>query len=172
MTELISKIVLPLASTLTACVAIYFTWQQSKSNRQHNELSVRPAICSNLDTHLNELTFTITNKGLGPAIVDEFKFYHKDELITYAKFEEIVNEKYRKFSAFKKPPITSNQTQDSYIAKDETITVLKLILSDKPPLPNISDIFSEVESTFDLEFEYTSFYKQTTTEKFHFSTKK
>ncbi|WOC25844.1 hypothetical protein LY624_14880 [Pseudoalteromonas sp. N1230-9] len=171
MVEFILKLIFPLTSTLLAGLAIYFTWQQSKSNRQHNELSVRPAICSNFDTHQNELNFTITNKGLGPAIVDEFKFYHKNELITYSKFEEIINEKYRKVSAFKKPPITSTQSQGSYIAKDETITILKLTLHDLLKQPNISNIFKEIESTFSLEFEYTSFYGNTKTKKLQFSTR-
>ncbi|TMO07485.1 hypothetical protein CWB66_03800 [Pseudoalteromonas sp. S558] len=93
MTELISKIVLPLASTLTACVAIYFTWQQSKSNKQHNELSVRPAICSNLYCHIDTLEFTITNKGLGPARVDEFKFYYDNTLIEYENFKKKIDKK-------------------------------------------------------------------------------
>lgn len=173
MTEIIIKIVLPIVSTITAVVAICFTWQQSKSNRQHNELSVKPAICSNFDTHLNELTFTITNKGLGPAKVDEFKFYFLEKLLTYDDFKKLIDDKYRHFCEYDLPPITSTQGEDSFVAKDEVITILKLVLDEEvKDRPSNEDIFKEIEESMNLEFNYTSLYGQTIKDKYHFTTRK
>lgn len=171
MTELIFKVAFPLASTILAGVAIYFTWQQSRSNRLHNELSIRPAICSNVEPKVEHFTFSITNKGLGPAKVDAFKFFHEDKLISYELFERIINEKYRNYCAYQKPPVCSNQVQDSYIAKDETIIILQLVFHDKVTQDRKTAIANEIESSFALEFDYTSFYDESIKNKFKFSTK-
>ncbi|MBH0074629.1 hypothetical protein I6F48_03505 [Pseudoalteromonas sp. SWYJ118] len=169
--DLILKFALPLISTLIATIAIYFTWQQSKSNKRHNELSVRPAICSNINLHVEAFTFSITNKGLGPAKVDEFKFFYDDELIGYENFEKIINEKFQAYCAYKKPPITSTQKQNSYIAQGETIIILELQFDDRTSQQSKNEIENEITSKLTLEFEYTSLYDETVKEKFKFSTK-
>lgn len=87
------------------------------------------------------LTFTITNKGLEPAKVDEFKFYYRNELITYDDFSALIDDKYRGFCEYNSPPITSTQDEDSLIVKD--VTILKLVLDEEKRTAHQTKIFLE-----------------------------
>ena len=167
------KIFLAIIPIVISGYAVWLSTKQAKIMRIHNELSVRPAMCSNLDTHKNVLTFTITNKGLGPAKVDEFKFYYRNKLITYDDFSALIDDKYRDFCEYDSPPITSTQDDDSFIAKDEDVTILELVLDEKKKnRTSNEDIFREIKESFNLEFSYTSLYEQTVGQKYNFTTRK
>ncbi|TMP70396.1 hypothetical protein CWB76_10635 [Pseudoalteromonas sp. S1609] len=167
------KIFLAIIPIVISGYAVWLSTKQATVMRIHNELSVRPAMCSNLVLHKNVLTFTITNKGLGPAKVDEFKFYYLEKLLTYDDFKKLIDDKYRHFCEYEFPPITSTQDEDSYVAKDEVITILKLVLDEKiKNRPSNEDIYKEIEESMNLQFNYTSLYEQTISDKYHFITRK
>lgn len=67
-----------IAAVVVAVLALFATIWQTLHTQKHSKLSVRPWLTWNISRTLNndkfEVTFTLSNKGLGPAIVRECYF--------------------------------------------------------------------------------------------------
>lgn len=67
------------ASAIIAVCAIILTMVQAWITRRHNRLSVRPCLAQeshkSVSPQFGELTVRLVNKGIGPAIIDEFTVF-------------------------------------------------------------------------------------------------
>lgn len=65
-------------TSIPAFIALWFTWSQNNATRTHNKLSVTPHLDSMTHTTMLDDAFTykysITNNGVGPAILKEATF--------------------------------------------------------------------------------------------------
>ena len=163
-----------LVSLAVAFTALVFTIKQSKATIKHNRLSVTPVICDNLDLFDNTVMYSITNKGLGTAKVNDFRFNYRGTILDFEKFEE----------EFKKDNIDiidnshqfhiATQEDNSYISKDEKIVILKFSFANKLSINKQlkDEKMKELKANFSLEFEYSSLYNNSTKHEFEFKTKK
>ena len=70
------EIMIGILSIIVALIALIATIRQAYLSQRHNKLSVRPHICQNphfIDHDESKLTISITNKGLGTAVIRDFK---------------------------------------------------------------------------------------------------
>ena len=99
------------------------------TTKEHNELGVRPLLDS-IEECITQnqrhiITFTIINKGLGPAIIKNVKYTYKNDIIndlnthiknTLKKYNPVIED----YNTFLKDPI---------IAKDEKVVIISLSVS-------------------------------------------
>ena len=73
-----------IVSILIALFALYFTKTQIKNHDIHNKLTVRPYLNDStfVDNGESTYSFSITNKGTGPAIIRDAAIYIDGELMT------------------------------------------------------------------------------------------
>ena len=86
------------ASMATAAVALVFTVQQARSQREHNCLSVKPYLTSCLGYYEDKdpytFSLTIKNDGLGPALIKDFAYHTTDPAAKhYHSFRDFLLEK-------------------------------------------------------------------------------
>ncbi|GMM85237.1 hypothetical protein [Pseudoalteromonas sp. MTN2-4] len=88
---LITAVASCIAAIISAAIAIY----QSYSNKLHQEASVVPYIADKLnllELDFGTATFSICNKGLGPAIVKAYDYYWDGKQIEYKALENLILE--------------------------------------------------------------------------------
>ncbi len=80
----ISTIVTSITSILIAILALYFTKSQISKHDLHNRLTVRPFLNDSTTINNGEHTysFSIQNKGMGPAIIREAAIYVNGKQMT------------------------------------------------------------------------------------------
>ncbi len=64
------------AAAIIALCALFLTIYQARLTRRHNRLSVRPLLTSytgEVSSSNAQITFSLTNSGLGPALIDAFE---------------------------------------------------------------------------------------------------
>ena len=86
------------AALIVAFAAMYIASQSLKQNQQHHRLSVRPWITGHYRTQEDsELSLEIENRGLGPAVIKTWEFWHesrpvqKTETARAESLEDVIN---------------------------------------------------------------------------------
>lgn len=88
---IVVSVIALILSFFSTAIAIY----QSMLNKSHQEASVVPFLADKLNLlHLDigTFTFSICNKGIGPAIVKSYDFYWDGKQIEYKKLESLIVE--------------------------------------------------------------------------------
>jgi hypothetical protein len=81
-----ASIVIAAVSVLIAVLALGLTIWQATKTIKHNKLSVQPHLSFHTEaTKQEQIIVTMTNTGLGPAILDKMKVYVDDKEITKPK---------------------------------------------------------------------------------------
>ena len=82
------------ASLFIAVVTVIFVIKESRANKKHNRLSVRPILMTSakLDRHTSRFTMTIENNGLGPAILVKADLIYKGETININNPSWLINQ--------------------------------------------------------------------------------
>lgn len=86
------------ASLIVAIAAMYIASQSLKQNQRHHRLSVRPWITGHYRTQEDSaLCLEIENRGLGPAVIKTWEFWHeskpaqKAETARAESLEDVIN---------------------------------------------------------------------------------
>lgn len=155
-------------SAIIALCALLLTVIQLHWGMYHNRLSVRPAL--NTSTHVHaapnqySVIITLSNYGIGTAIIDNFSVYFDDELISLNDPQtcedailELVNNKF---------PITSHRIftyrSGGTIPANFQHSLLELTFNNELS-KDLDKIKSEIPKLLDrlsLEIEYSSFYNE------------
>ncbi|NUZ10078.1 hypothetical protein HUZ36_04730 [Pseudoalteromonas sp. McH1-7] len=118
---LITAFAASVAAIASAIAAIY----QCYANKKHQNASVIPYICDHYDQtsyHKGSISFSITNKGIGPALIESFEFYWDECLISCTKLEdELISLLGSRFEF-----ITTELGKDQAFSPNETVTVLEI----------------------------------------------
>lgn len=70
-----------LSAMIVAIFALFVTTWESYQSRKHNRLSVKPFLGIGVDIH-EKVEFTLSNQGIGPAVVKEFSVYFDGKLLS------------------------------------------------------------------------------------------
>lgn len=155
------QIITSIAGVVVALCALGLTlWQLSVAQR-HNRLSVRPHLTTWRTIQLDPFSVivTITNNGLGPALIEEFKFTSPNGKPLEGKPEEqLADALYLFFSDYEDTVAieTAHMYADLSVAVGEERVLLKLdIIGDEVPTDAFID---EQISKVKLNIKYKSFY--------------
>lgn len=85
-----------LCALIVSVCAFSLTIYQGYLNREHQKISVKPKLDIDIHSYKNngQLTFDVTNKGLGPAFVTKFSVYVDGKKInsnTFDLWRDVVN---------------------------------------------------------------------------------
>ena len=70
-----------LSAMIVAVFALFVTIWDSYQSRKHNRLSVKPFLGIGVDIH-EKVEFTLSNQGIGPAVIKEFSVYFDGKLLS------------------------------------------------------------------------------------------
>lgn len=80
-----------LSAMIVAVLALFVTIWESYQSRKHNRLSVKPLLGIGVDIH-EKLEFTLSNQGIGPAVIKEFSVYFDGKLLSKNPRSDIYRE--------------------------------------------------------------------------------
>lgn len=148
------------ASEIIALSAFFLATYQFYLSRKSSKLSVIPHIAHYISTAKSDgvaiFEFVISNTGLGPAKICEWKFLLEDKNISDSKFQNIENYLNHIFSG-KKPWFTSGKLGVGHLmSSGEKFRILRVRLE----IENLNDL-KEIEENLnklDLIIEYESIY--------------
>ncbi|AAV82448.1 UNVERIFIED_ORG: hypothetical protein DFO82_0114 [Idiomarina abyssalis] len=82
-------------TALTAAISCAVAWRQHAWNKRNYLASVKPYLSDFLDEKTNPLIFsyTLTNKGLGPALIQSFEMTWDGKAITMKELQSKLEEK-------------------------------------------------------------------------------
>lgn len=150
-----------LISLLTLIIFIY----QTNLIRKQSRLSVTPRIAfeTSLDSKdsLSVFIFGITNKGLGPAIIEHIEILHDGKQYKL-DFHDFFNEVFPNHKSIGN--IVQNMTLDTgtTLAEKETIKFLTYVFPTRKTqeLMALFGVKNEDEMPFDIEMVYSSIYEE------------
>jgi len=155
------------AALLVSICALFLTINQSMATRRHNRLSVTPHLTSFTDhkrdsenSDLRVITFTLTNNGLGPAIIDRYELLQDRKVIDDLSPDNLVK------IATKVLPIAiladccyfSVLRKGYVLAKDEVITVAKIKYA--PTIHDDPKKLDEALQSFHIRVTFESIYRK------------
>ncbi|MEZ5082969.1 MAG: hypothetical protein R2750_05925 [Bacteroidales bacterium] len=70
-------------ATFIALLALFFSILDHYQNRKHNRKTVKPILLIEVHEYDKQYGIFISNQGYGPAIIDSFAVYYKNERITH-----------------------------------------------------------------------------------------
>lgn len=77
---------------IVALVGLLITYVLRKNTEKNNALANRPLVFVSLNDYDNFISLNIHNKGLGPAIIKDYKIINKDTKREYSSTFEILND--------------------------------------------------------------------------------
>lgn len=76
-------------AVIIAALAFFLTFYSIRIQKKHNEISVRPFL--NIDTNDEPISFTIVNRGLGPAIINSFEIMFNKKIKTISNTKDLAD---------------------------------------------------------------------------------
>ncbi len=152
----LSDRIVSLSAIIIAVASIIVTVWQGFETRRHNRLSVRPKLEISFELKLkdNSFAYTLTNKGLGPAVITDVKFYvdgmvvQKGGFSIYDKFKEKLGLKDYK-------TLYTGIYPGKTIKSNEEIDIIRFFLKEKD---NPRNFISRVYRRVVIEIGYKSMY--------------
>jgi len=142
-------------SLFIAVLAMFFTGWSSWATRKHNRLSVRPVIDSwvhrNEDDKDRHILVWIQNKGFGTGKVLSWDLLLNGRIVTE---EVLIKDIETEFKGYFSISDFGEMTPNSYIAKDEKVTVLRVSVTDKFN----NELVDKFDSRYSLQINYESLY--------------
>ena len=151
---------------IIASCAFFVSFLAWKTSKKHNQLSIRPYFSSH-EYNYNEgdyykIRFTVSNKGLGPAIIKKVVYTYKNESITNLEnhLKELLDNHYFKIEYI------HNFLKEPIISKGENIDILLLSFPTSKDFNkgNLNSLFDD----YQLSIEFTDIYNS---ETFKYTTK-
>ena len=154
-------------TSIIAVLAFFVALWQVISSRKHNKLSVQPYLDETLSSDSVNLIckFEISNKGLGPAIINTSQYYLDGSKINFRALLKIIDKLPTEFGIH-----VQDLKPGSVIAKDEIYPIITIQWDHlKHPMPKSNemkariskDIASyglEISKRFGIEITYKSNY--------------
>lgn len=150
------EIIIGISSIFIASMALIATIWQASSSHKHNKLSVRPYICQNphfIDRDVCKLTISITNKGLGTAVIKGFTIHFNDNVITNNNLRNTIG----KITTKDFNVIQGSLSQENALSKDETLILLEIEKESASTIEN--SIFNEIVEQLRGKVHYSILYE-------------
>lgn len=155
------------AESIVAVLALFVALSQVFSSRRHNKLSVRPHVYDWLSSDSAELrcSFSLANKGLGPAIISKANYYLDGRSVGFREFLRVVDRMPEQFVIR-----VHDLKKGGAIGKDEVHDVLVIewdrlkfdlpdsIVQKRRVSEDLAGYAREVSRRLGVEVEYTSLY--------------
>jgi hypothetical protein len=173
MLDFLAELARQYAALFFSACALYLTISQARATRKHNRLTVRPQLTSFTETKPDPerngiviIKATLSNSGLGPAIIKTFKPLLDGVPLTIKKPEDLlpVAEKALPVHLIAEGCQFTVLRQGYVMAKDEVVTLVKLsfastVHDDPKTLERALDRFHirvTYESAYEESFVYDS----------------
>jgi len=154
----IFTLITAITGVLIAAIAAYATLQQmkqatlqSRETIKHNRLSVRPVIDSWMHENDNTVHYWIQNKGFGTAKIVSWDFFIEGQASSNDDFKADLKSQLNGTNAIYDD---AHMTPNSFIAKDEKITVIKIEFTDSVD----QDLFEKLNKRYVFKINYESLY--------------
>mgnify|MGYP000754828852 CR=1 FL=1 len=124
---------LEVSSIVIAICALGLTIWQGWMTREHNRLSVQPAICSWAHQDENNAHYWIQNKGHGTAKISSFDFYVKGKKATTEELRQVIRQRIKNYG--------DNEIHigifesNSYFEKGEKVDLIKITTTNNETKP-------------------------------------
>lgn len=140
-----------LSAILVAVFSLFVTIWESHQSRKHNRLSVKPFLGIGMDIN-EKVEFTLSNQGIGPAVIKEFSVYFNGNLISKNPrvdiYKELLEGREGKY-------IFHIPFEGACIKEGESKTLLSVFYDDS----NINNkAIKELSNNFAFKVVYTSIY--------------
>lgn len=152
--------IIGISSAVIALCAIILTIWQIKQAQKHNRLSFKPHLTSwaHQDSEKGSYAFELINKGLGPALIENFTVKIDGKIISGEGTEPIEkglkilfpNSQYRTYQAF--------MAKGYSMAAKEKLKIVAVEFSDQTSLT--PEAIEHAFNRADLVIKYKSFYKE------------
>jgi len=138
---------------------------QTNIMREQSRLAVKPRLAFGINTDRSvkttSISLTLTNKGLGPAIIDSLAIYGPESK-PYMDFREFLEESYPKVATLGYFKETSNMTRGDVIAPNETF-IFYVFVIDTDTVPTLLEKLNMGEDDsypWTTRVEYSSMYDE------------
>lgn len=146
---------IPLISVIIAGFAFFVSWRVLAITKRHNKISIKPYLIFRINTgkSFNRIELYISNKGLGPCIIDKFDIKYNRQI--YTQMSDVVKALKVKFNYSKKdfdPKYNSKvyPLKGYSILPEEKKILLKYLLVNKTE-SEAKKFFEEIKK---IEFVY------------------
>ncbi|WP_394146559.1 hypothetical protein [Vibrio atypicus] len=140
--------------TIAIC-AIVVAVSQTYLTRKHNRLSVRPSLHFDIMHSKSEFRISVKNKGLGPAIIKNFRVLFNGEELVGSIFE-IANEISDELEIAHFAPKVYMPGEEQSLLPNEELHILRIpdLVSDSEELARVREALDYL----DLQINYLSIY--------------
>lgn len=141
---------------LLAFLAFVISLLQAKNNRQHNRLCVKPALCDWLDVGNSYFHFSVTNNGIGPAIIKDMSVFVDDKKLMVERENLIPLAVGLLFNEYPTRVNSSHINNGYIVAVNEKIDIARVeFTSMHSPSPNeVKEKLKRVRVLIDYESAY------------------
>lgn len=145
-------VVTTVVTIFVAFCALGLTIWQGYQTRNHNRLSLRPALSSWSLYNPKRYTHKLMNKGHGTAIISQFNFLILGKEVSYSEFEHDV---YEFSESYGKCDIAILAfTKENFMSSGESFNVIEIKYSESLP----RDFFNELARRYALKIKYKCLY--------------
>lgn len=108
-----------------AFLAFLLSLWQGYSNRKHNRMTIKPALCHWLHSESSAFNFSVTNNGFGPAVVKDFKLFVDGSEVGGLK-DTIIEQGIKQLFSQTAQISTAHLNQNYVIAPNQTILIAQV----------------------------------------------
>lgn len=161
------EIAAQIGTVLIAALAFFVAIFQTYTTHKHNERMVTPHLGGYWESDHDDYTYiyTITNNGLGPAIIKKVTYFldeKKFESPTHSVVENLLE---ALFSPHTREQELGLYGENEYVPQGETKTMIRIRF--KYQDVDMDEIIERIQSRARIEIQYQSVVKK----KFHFNSK-
>jgi len=147
------------AALVVAICALFLTVYQAHLSRRHNRISVSPSLTSfasrKSDEGHGELRLELRNNGLGPALIDSFRFVLDDVDLTFDDSNEAIGFLTELVGNIQIKCEITTLTHDNILRSGDSVTVIHIVFLE------VGRSWEHIESLVDrlaLNVKYHSMY--------------
>ena len=154
-------VVISLVGTVTSIYEARILRNQQQTYQEEKAASVWPYIKTEMYTNYNNsdssitLEYSITNKGIGPAILGDVRYVYRGADVETYSIDEAIQEQYPDIPTWNS---RNRQVDRTVVSPGEKIMLFAVRLSVSGPVRDFSHVSNAIESDFYTEFCYCSVY--------------
>ncbi|WP_116108615.1 hypothetical protein [Lewinella sp. IMCC34191] len=154
-------VVISLVGTVTSIYEARILRNQQQTYQEEKAASVWPYIKTEMYTNYNNsdssitLEYSITNKGIGPAILGDVRYVYRGADVETYSIDEAIQKQYPDIPAWNS---RNRQIDRTVVSPGEKITLFVVRLQVSRPVRDFSSVSNAIEADFYTEFCYCSVY--------------